>query len=391
MHDLSDALNSLPAKAPQDQQSVQQTNAESNTPVVIPQNWKDLFTSEPKFWDGIVQGINFRFRDFDKLLLQLHYQRSKPLDDTRRKLILKFLSIGYLFSKDVRYFNEFLWFSNDSKHPLYKVSLAQFKQNLFDGKHHLFPLADRNKVQSRIDQIQTKSNVENSGEKKPKIGLLGNPPSFKKIRTRLKKHNCSAKVYDLPYSPSRFGKAIKDRQLILNLLYRIQGCHFDYERVDFWNDDARLRKYFQSESLDLGIHHLGFILRKDLFEPFRLGVLNDHLGILPFIRGRSSIEYSLLFDFPLGATVHFVDESVDTGDILRFFSYERGSASTIQEVKQMILRQHDDRLLETVQKVITHGVQRVQNLQEAGLQYFSMHPLLIDYINKTVLSSKESE
>jgi folate-dependent phosphoribosylglycinamide formyltransferase PurN len=68
---------------------------------------------------------------------------------------------------------------------------------------------------------------------------------------------------------------------------------------------------------DLIIFTGGNILRKQLLEVPRLGVLNIHLGMLPEIRGMSSPEWSLLNHVPVGITIHYIDAGIDTGPILQ--------------------------------------------------------------------------
>lgn len=47
-----------------------------------------------------------------------------------------------------------------------------------------------------------------------------------------------------------------------------------------------------------------------------LGTLNAHPGLLPGLRGSSSVGWALFLDLPVGSTVHLVDEGIDTGAIL---------------------------------------------------------------------------
>lgn len=68
---------------------------------------------------------------------------------------------------------------------------------------------------------------------------------------------------------------------------------------------------------DLIIFTGGSILRKQLLDVPRLGVLNVHLGLLPEIRGMSSPEWSLLNYVPVGITIHYMDMGIDTGPILQ--------------------------------------------------------------------------
>jgi methionyl-tRNA formyltransferase len=68
---------------------------------------------------------------------------------------------------------------------------------------------------------------------------------------------------------------------------------------------------------DLIVFTGGNILRRQLLDVPRLGVLNIHLGLLPEIRGMSSPEWSLLNHVPVGITIHYMDAGIDTGPILQ--------------------------------------------------------------------------
>lgn len=60
------------------------------------------------------------------------------------------------------------------------------------------------------------------------------------------------------------------------------------------------------------------ILRTPVLATAKLGVLNLHHGMAPAIRGMDSIYWGLWERRPdwIGATVHFVDEGIDTGAVL---------------------------------------------------------------------------
>ncbi len=74
-------------------------------------------------------------------------------------------------------------------------------------------------------------------------------------------------------------------------------------------------------SPDLIIFTGGNILRKQLLDVPRLGVLNVHLGLLPEIRGMSSPEWSLLKNVPIGITIHYIDAGIDTGPVLQRYEF----------------------------------------------------------------------
>lgn len=46
------------------------------------------------------------------------------------------------------------------------------------------------------------------------------------------------------------------------------------------------------------------------------GTINAHPGLLPQLRGSSSVAWALYKDLPVGSTIHYVDAGIDTGPIL---------------------------------------------------------------------------
>lgn len=70
-------------------------------------------------------------------------------------------------------------------------------------------------------------------------------------------------------------------------------------------------------SPDLGLSvYYGYILRPSVLELFPRGVLNLHPALLPFNRGAHPNVWSIIEETPAGVTLHFMDEGVDTGDIV---------------------------------------------------------------------------
>jgi Formyl transferase len=67
------------------------------------------------------------------------------------------------------------------------------------------------------------------------------------------------------------------------------------------------------------------ILSKQIFEIARIGTLNLHPGIAPLNKGREPIYWALWEQEPswLGATVHFIDEGIDTGPVLAYAPVEQ--------------------------------------------------------------------
>jgi hypothetical protein len=60
----------------------------------------------------------------------------------------------------------------------------------------------------------------------------------------------------------------------------------------------------------------GGILSNEIIRLAKIGVLNSHPGLLPWIRGVHVIENAILRNTPIGITCHFIDIGIDTGPII---------------------------------------------------------------------------
>jgi len=59
------------------------------------------------------------------------------------------------------------------------------------------------------------------------------------------------------------------------------------------------------------------IFRKSTIEIPKLGTINCHAGMLPFYRGRNVLNWAIINgEKEIGVTVHYIDEGIDTGDII---------------------------------------------------------------------------
>ena len=58
------------------------------------------------------------------------------------------------------------------------------------------------------------------------------------------------------------------------------------------------------------------ILGKDILDIFHDRAINLHLSYLPFNRGADPNFWSFVENTPIGVTIHYIDEGIDTGDII---------------------------------------------------------------------------
>ena len=91
------------------------------------------------------------------------------------------------------------------------------------------------------------------------------------------------------------------------------------------------------------------------------------------------LEWSLHNKFPIGVTIHFIDEGIDTGDILitREIPIEKGD--TIDSLRDKSYPISVDALAEAVNRLQEKTLEAFKQ-KASGKQYFVMHQRMKDII-----------
>ena len=136
--------------------------------------------------------------------------------------------------------------------------------------------------------------------------------------------------------------------------------------------------FVASRDADALIYSGGGILRRSILGAPRLGVLNMHIGLLPEVRGMSCPEWSLLTGVPLGVTVHFIDDGIDTGPILLRRELPMDEApSTIRAVRDRLTAMGTDLVVEALIGLARGDVEpQSQSRRDEDLQHFVIHQQL---------------
>lgn len=91
------------------------------------------------------------------------------------------------------------------------------------------------------------------------------------------------------------------------------------------------------------------ILRREILESAPLGFINFHAGKLPFYRGRSVVNWAIINgEQEIGITGHFVDEGIDTGDIILQRTLPIAWTDTYGDVMDKVAAAFPDLVADTV-------------------------------------------
>jgi len=185
---------------------------------------------------------------------------------------------------------------------------------------------------------------------------------------------------DGPWSHKAFKKLINDSEIKISFI-----C------VRFDTQDDTLKNYAQKYNIDylknknINSEEFIAIVKKyncDLFVSMsfnqifkteiinlpRYKTINCHAGKLPFYRGRNVLNWALINDEKeFGITVHYVDEGIDTGDIILQKSYE---ISDKDDYKTLLERAYDG-----CANILYDGIIKFKNGYVEAKKQNEIHPV----------------
>ena len=117
------------------------------------------------------------------------------------------------------------------------------------------------------------------------------------------------------------------------------------------------------------------ILTPELLSLPPRGAINFHAALLPRYRGRAPLTRALMNGEPkVGATVHFVNAAMDSGDILVQAERRVGRDDTVVTLYDWASRIAPDLLLRALDAIESDRVERRPQLEEDALAYAELTP-----------------
>ncbi|MGB2962762.1 MAG: formyltransferase family protein [Anaerolineales bacterium] len=113
----------------------------------------------------------------------------------------------------------------------------------------------------------------------------------------------------------KFLMRIANQPVPPRLTQLISGRKIPAYYVSNHNDDT-CKELLEADIPDLLVLGGTRIIKPKILELPRQSTVNSHPGLLPWLRGSASVGWALYKDMPQGATVHFVEPGIDTGDII---------------------------------------------------------------------------
>ncbi len=126
------------------------------------------------------------------------------------------------------------------------------------------------------------------------------------------------------------------------------------------------------------------IIRSNILSIPSKGAVHCHHGFLPKFRGVNTAEWNLFYEDEIFITTHFVDPGIDTGDILLRKKINLEKSDTIEILRKKCRTESVDLITETFIKLRAGELQRIPQQKFEGKQYYSMHPLFKELVQKKI-------
>jgi len=152
-------------------------------------------------------------------------------------------------------------------------------------------------------------------------------------------------------------------------------------------DGSRLRHpevvgMIRQSGPDIGISILfDYVLRADLVGLFPAGVINLHPAYLPYNRGQYPNVWSIIERTPAGVTVHYIDEGIDTGDIIARKQVSVEPVDTGETLYYKLERACVELFRETWPLILSGQVIRIQQEKKDGTYHCTRDTEKIDRID----------
>jgi len=133
---------------------------------------------------------------------------------------------------------------------------------------------------------------------------------------------------------------------------------------------------------DIGISILfDYIFKPELFSILPQGIINLHPSYLPYNRGQYPNVWSIIDGTPSGVTLHYIDEGIDTGDIIAQKEVPVEPVDTGETLYRKLERASIELFKETWSQIKAGEAPRMAQKSEAGTYHRTRDVESIDEID----------
>lgn len=122
------------------------------------------------------------------------------------------------------------------------------------------------------------------------------------------------------------------------------------------------------------------IIKSNILKIPTKGIIHCHHGLLPNYRGVNTAEWNLFFENEVYITTHFVNDGIDTGDILLRKKILLTKNDTIETLRRKCRLESVNLIIETFDKLQKNKLTKILQKKNEGMQFYSMHPFFKELV-----------
>lgn len=122
----------------------------------------------------------------------------------------------------------------------------------------------------------------------------------------------------------------------------------------FQTEDKITLEYLKENNIDFLISN-GYapIIKEPTISEYKHKIINIHPTFLPYGRGIYPLLWSLLEETPIGVTLHFIDEGIDSGEIIVQKKVQFDDNDTFEEAYNILLNEVEQLFLDNWNNIIS--------------------------------------
>lgn len=117
------------------------------------------------------------------------------------------------------------------------------------------------------------------------------------------------------------------------------------------HNDEKCEELLKKFDLDLIVLGDTRIIKENIRSIPKIGTVNSHPGYLPDVKGNNPCIWAIIHDLPQGCSIHFIDENVDTGDVLMREMIDLKTCESYIDLLNKINYLCADLMLKTLQQI----------------------------------------
>lgn len=125
------------------------------------------------------------------------------------------------------------------------------------------------------------------------------------------------------------------------------------------HNDLQCENLLKKLDLDLIILGDTRVIKRNIMDIPKIGIINSHPGYLPDVKGNNPYVWAIINDLVQGCSVHFIDENIDTGDILLREIIDLRSCYSYTDLLQKINNLCAHLMVKAIKQIIDNNYVRI--------------------------------